>query len=406
MTERLYFADSYQVSFEARVLERLHLPPDGRLAVILDRTAFAPAIAGIASDRGALNEVQVSDVIEEGGRLLHVIAQDTWQDEVEGRVDWPRRFGLMQHHTAQHILSEGLAQVAGAETMAVSVTPQTAWVEVYKLVSEADLERAESWANQVIAAGRQVRVAAVDAAQAAGLRGLGPGQPLVNGQPGRVFNIEGLRSSICYANHVARTSEIGLLRIGRVSRSGDRLRVEFQCGTRILEEYRRLSQIVARQAALLGVQPAEVPQAVAALKTQSTQAMEGLTALHDKMLEYEGVALKATQAEQVGKWQLVSQVFPDGRDAAETRDLVRAMVKQPGLIVMMGTAGARAQLFFACSSDVDLDMNTPLKTAAQVLGTQGGGQAKRWAESLVVQADAARVEAALAKARALLKARR
>ena len=54
MTERLYLHDAYTSSFVARIVERVLLT-DGRLAVVLDRTAFCPGVSGLLGDRGALN---------------------------------------------------------------------------------------------------------------------------------------------------------------------------------------------------------------------------------------------------------------------------------------------------------------------------------------------------------------
>lgn len=403
MTERLYLSDSYLTTFNARIVERHHLPPDARLAIVLDRTIFSPSVAGVASDRGTLNDVQVTDVIEDKGRLLHVISQEIWRDDVQGRLDWPRRFDLMQHHVAQHILSEALMQVAGIETVGASITPQVAWIEVGRRLSEADIERAETWANQVIISGRAVRVATVDAARAASLPDLAPNQKIANDQPVRVFNIEGLRLSVCNAPHVSRTSEIGLLRISGVDRANDRLRIEFQCGTRILTDFNHYDRIVTRLTSLLGAPPSALEQAVITLKTRAGQAIDAITTVYDKMLEHESTSL-ALSAERVGDVQAISRVFPD-RDMAEVRQLIRLLVERPGLVVLIGTSGAHAQLFCACSSDVNWDMNVLMKAAAQMLDTQGGGQ-QRWTESMPVRADTARVEAALSKAFKLLQSKR
>lgn len=404
MTERLYLSDAYLTTFSARIVERRRLPPAARLAVALDRTAFMPAMAGMVSDRGVLNDVQVGEVLEDDkGVLLHVIAQEIWRDEVQGRLDWGHRLNLMQHHTAQHILSEALAQGAGAETVVTGISPQAAWIELNKPLSEADVERAQVWANQLIATGRAVRVATVDPARVGSLPGWAPGQEPAGGQPVRVFHIEGLRLSVCQAVHVSRTTEIGLLHVTRVNRSNDRPRIEFQCGTRVLNDYSRFEQIVTRLTSLLGAPPDGLEQAALDLKLQAGQAVEALTGLWSKTLEYESTILDLT-AERVGDVRVVSRVFPD-RDVAETKQLVRLLSDKAGLVILVGTAGARAQLFFACSPDVAHDMNVLMKAAAPVINTQGGGQ-PRWAESMLVRADAARVEAALAKANKLLQARR
>ena len=58
LTARLYYADSYLRSFQARVVERLVVGQSP--AVVLDRTAFYPASGGQPFDRGTLNGVPVA----------------------------------------------------------------------------------------------------------------------------------------------------------------------------------------------------------------------------------------------------------------------------------------------------------------------------------------------------------
>ena len=45
MTEKLYLQDAYAATFSAHIVERV-LMPAGRLAVVLDHTAFIPARTG------------------------------------------------------------------------------------------------------------------------------------------------------------------------------------------------------------------------------------------------------------------------------------------------------------------------------------------------------------------------
>ncbi|HSP68734.1 MAG TPA: alanyl-tRNA editing protein AlaX, partial [Bryobacteraceae bacterium] len=100
MTERLYYHDCYLREFNARVIDRSE---DG-LRVYLDRTAFYPASGGQPFDLGTLGGVAVREVIDEDDRIAHLVEKPRAGEEVQGILDWNRRYDHMQQHTGQHLL--------------------------------------------------------------------------------------------------------------------------------------------------------------------------------------------------------------------------------------------------------------------------------------------------------------
>jgi len=104
MTELLYLVDSYIQSFSATIVELL----DG--AVVLDITAFYPGGGGQPSDSGQLSDGtqnwKVLKVKRVGGKLAHYIDGELPSPgtNIEGKLDWERRYRLMRTHTALHIL--------------------------------------------------------------------------------------------------------------------------------------------------------------------------------------------------------------------------------------------------------------------------------------------------------------
>jgi alanyl-tRNA synthetase len=62
MTERLYYSDSYRITFDARVIEYLSLNDSS--AVVLDQTTFYPTGGGQPHDVGTLGDSPVLDVVE------------------------------------------------------------------------------------------------------------------------------------------------------------------------------------------------------------------------------------------------------------------------------------------------------------------------------------------------------
>ena len=115
-TERLFDSDPYLVEFEARVVATRAFPK--RHGVVLNRTLFYPAAGGQPADRGRLNGVDVVDVVEERGMVVHVLRGKLGEGRcVHGEIDWDRRFDHMQQHTGQHILSQAFLRVADAKTV-------------------------------------------------------------------------------------------------------------------------------------------------------------------------------------------------------------------------------------------------------------------------------------------------
>src|SRR5215472_16431654 len=116
-TTRLYYTDSYLTSFEARVVD---IADEGR-RVYLDQTAFYPTSGGQPNDVGTLGGGIVTDVIDDGGRIAHVLATEFRGDasSVAGQIDWERRFDHMQQHTGQHLLSAVLEEAYGHHTVSV-----------------------------------------------------------------------------------------------------------------------------------------------------------------------------------------------------------------------------------------------------------------------------------------------
>src|SRR5437879_772514 len=117
MTSRLYYTDSYTTRFRSPVLETTQV--DGRPAVVLQQSFFYPTSGGQPHDTGRLGSARVLDVRvrEADGEVLHLLDREIPAGEVEGEVDWVRRFDHMQQHTGQHVLSQAFIRVAQARTI-------------------------------------------------------------------------------------------------------------------------------------------------------------------------------------------------------------------------------------------------------------------------------------------------
>jgi alanyl-tRNA synthetase len=374
MTKRLYYDHSALKSFDGRIVGRVDV--GGRPAVVLDRTAFYPEGGGQPSDRGRLNHAQVVDVIsrdDESGDVLHVLSEPLADDAVHGAIDWPRRFDLMQQHTGQHVLSQAFIRVLEAETVAFHLNddPRDGTVTIdlnQTALKPADVDAVEDLANRIVYENRPVTTRFVDAADLAAIPLRKP--PAIDASI-RVVEIADFDWSACGGTHVARTGEIGQIKIVKLERRGAETRVEFRCGRRALADYRRKNQLISAVAADLSIGFWELDRAAARLLADNKSLRRQLERAQERMLEFEARELLSGLRSR-GDHAVAMRVWHD-RDLGTLRKLAAQIITRPGTIALLGSGGEKPALVFARSSDVALDMNALLRGAAKRIGGKGGG---------------------------------
>ena len=373
MTERLYYADAYMRTFEAQVIDRLEV--NGRPAVVLDRTAFYPEGGGQPSDRGTLNRVEVIDVQtrETDAEVLHLLAAPLPEDRVTGVVDAARRFDLMQQHTGQHILSQAFLHTARAETVSFHLNPDpndgALTIDLNTAaVTPAQIDRAEDFANTIVTENRRVSARFVTAVE---LQSLSLRKPPQVDQAIRIVAIEDYDWSACGGTHVARTGEVGLIKIVKVEKRHTETRIEFRCGRRALIDYRRKHQLISQAAAELSIGFGELDQAIGRLQAEAKAARKQVLDAAARLQQVEARELLNT-IEPRGDFGLITQAWAQ-RDAAYLKRLASLLVAQPKTVVLLGATGQSLALVFARSPDLPIDLGALLKAAAARLGGKGGG---------------------------------
>ena len=367
MTSRLYYTDSLLRAFDATIVERAD---DGR-RLYLDRSAFYPTSGGQPHDLGTLGGIAVTDVVDEGERVAHVLAAPyTGSDAVHGVIDWPRRWDYMQQHTGQHLLSGAFEELFEWPTVSVHFGDALCTLELgTPAISPKQLLRAESLANALVTENRRVTVTYEDAAEvAARLR-----KP--SGRVGtlRVVTIAGLDVSACGGTHVQATGEIGAILLRRVEKMRDNVRVEFLWGARAMHRARRdydtLSDIAARLSA--GVDE------VAPLVQAQADEVKTLAGAYKKLVE-EVAGFRAR-----AQWDAT----PPGTDGVRrlrggsfaTPDELRAFASACAALpctVFAGLFRATRTIALAVSADLDANAGALLKHELQQVGGRGGGSAR------------------------------
>lgn len=390
-TERLYYGDAYTLTFDANVIE--HLTYHEHPAVVLDRSYFYPEGGGQLPDTGTLNDVRVIDVQtrDSDRAVIHVLAAALHAEQVHGVIDGSRRRDLMRHHSGQHVLSQALLQAAQAQTVSVHMSLDSMTIDVNRpLLTPAEIRTVEALANRIVLEDRPVRAWFPDAAElpALGLRKL----PDVSGAL-RVIDMGGFDVTACGGTHVARTAEIGLIKIIRQEKRGSGTRLEFKCAERALEDYAEKNDVINRLAADLTVAYTELPDSIARLRDENKALRAELKIFREQALDVEARDLVAAAPAQNG-YHIVTSVF-DRRDANDVKLLAQKIMALPNVVALLGTSGEKAQLIFGRSEDVSVDVVPLLKTALKSLGTDRGGGRPNFAQGGGIPADSAQLKAAL-----------
>ena len=370
MTERLYYTDAYLRTFTARVTAA-----EPR-RVVLDRTAFYPTSGGQPNDTGTLTGVPVTDVIDDGRDIIHILAEEGGAGtpspggEVQGALDWNRRFDHMQQHTAQHVLSAVFARVLGAETVSVHLGGSSTIDLAAAALSAEDARRVEDEANQIVFDNRPVTVRFVDENEvvALGLR-----RPPKRTGMIRVVEVAGCDRSACGGTHVRGTGEIGPVLLRRWERSRGHLRVEFLSGWRALADYRWKHALVSEWSSRLTVGERDLAGALERLAAGARDQERALGEARERLIVHEAVERLAGAASTTGR--KILRLAVSGREAAEIRQLLREMTGRESCVVLAGDE-ATGRLYFARSQGEGPAMAALMADACRSAGGRGGGTAE------------------------------
>jgi alanyl-tRNA synthetase len=401
-SERLYYQNAYTTRFEANIVERVR--DDGQTAVILDQTFFYPTSGGQPFDSGTINNIPVREVTvrEQDEAILHWLdTKELWQDKIVGQINWVRRFDHMQQHTGQHILSQSFIQIAQAETVGFHLSDNTLTIDLHTTqISPTQVEETEYLANQIIWQNRpiHIRFVTLEQAQKLALRKLPP----VRQDKLRLIEIDTFDLTACGGTHVRHTGEVGLIKIVKLERQNNQLRVEFCCGQRALHDYRLKNSIVNQLSTELTTGIGDVVDSVLRLKEETKENRRRLKKQQEQLLYFEAAEL-LKGGKIVGKTAVVSHVFSsEESDPGRLRILANHLTRNDQVIALLGLSGEKSQLLFCRSQEAPGEMNQLIKPALQILGSAAGGGSAVVAQGGGPSANKERVQQAIDKAERLL----
>ncbi|MBR2906525.1 MAG: alanyl-tRNA editing protein [Clostridia bacterium] len=362
-TKKLYDLDAYETEFSAEVLS-CTAENDG-YAVILDRTLFFPEEGGQACDTGRLGGIPVLCVRLEGdGTITHLLPSPLPVGEtVKGEIDFAPRFRKMQHHTGEHILSGLAHRLYGAENVGFHLGDTDVTMDLDVSLDRYALDRIEDLANEAIYKNLPVsaRYLTKDEIKTAVYR-----SKLDLTENVRVVTVQDYDDCACCAPHVARTGEIGVIKILDFMRYKGGVRLHIACGADALRDYRtRYAQAVAISN-LLSAKQEEIVEAVEQLQSTLVEEKRAQNSLRRNILEEE--LKRLPDAPVAGNLAVFSPLL----EARQLRELVNAGVTRcSGIFAAFAGSDESGYTYVMGSKTVDLRSSS--KEINTALSGRGGG---------------------------------
>ncbi len=368
MTERLYLHDSYRTGFDATVRAVRPAAGDGRVAVLLDQTAFYPTAGGQRHDIGTLGTARVLEVIEEDDDIVHLCDRAPGEGTVHGAIDWAARFDHMQQHSGQHLLSAILEESCRAPTLSFHMGEETSTIDLdIPQISAEALARAEGSVNAHIWANAPVHARFVTDAErdALPLRK----DPTVHAHL-RVVSIAAIDHSACGGTHVRATGELGAVHLLGTERVRQSTRLSFVCGGRALRHARAQRAIVSTLATRFTTRDSEVAGAVDKLDDALRTTRKRAEALTLEIARADAAAVAAGAAR--GAEVRIATGWSAER-AAEFARTLAATGCAAGVLVRANAAGKGPDLLVALPPGDAREAGTVVREVCTAHGGKGGG---------------------------------
>ncbi len=373
-TERGYQTDPFCWVFDANITGRVGLS-DGRKGVLLDKTYFYPTGGGQDHDTGTLGDAHVTDVIvDDEGNVVHVVDREPAGTHVPARIDGARRFAFMQHHSGQHLLSQAFDRELGLETVSAHISidsPATIDLQAAD-VSDDQVARVERAANGVIYQDLPIKSYFVPEGQIAAvpLRRA----PKVKGVV-RIVEIESYDYSACGGTHCTSTGMIGIVKVLKWERRGDKVRIHFAAGERAFQYFQDYYSILTRISQTFNTSPESVMPLIERLLQVQQAQQKDLQELQEMRMAMESSQLVA-RAEMLDGIKVVLANMRD-RAVRDLRALASTLQNEPGVIALLASYdGEKLTLTVTCAADTGVNANELIRMQLAQIGGRGGGDAR------------------------------
>ena len=314
-TIKLYENDSYIKDFTATVISCTET--DGGFLVVLDKTAFFPEGGGQDADKGKINGIEVLDVQIKDDVIYHKLENPLEIGvTVDCKIDWDTRFSRMQNHTGEHIVSGVIHRTFGYNNVGFHMNDNLVTFDVDGPLTDEQIKDVEIKANQAIYGNKEIKAIYPPPEE---LPDYDYRSKLDITEGVRLIEIEDTDFCACCAPHVARTGEVGIIKIISYIPYKKGTRIEMLCGALALNDYMNVHNANKQIMNMLSAKRFDTPVAVERIQTELSNARA-----ESKKLSSELAMLKMEKHIKDNK----VCVFIDGASYDELRNCSNALIEE------------------------------------------------------------------------------
>jgi alanyl-tRNA synthetase len=366
------------------------LSQDESGVVVLSNTPFYGESGGQVGDAGYLHadgvRLEVVDTTKASDQHLHhvQVLQGSVKtgDTLHAEVDDSLRQRTRLNHSATHLLHAALREVLGEHVQQKGSLVDSERLRFdfshFAAVTGEELKAIENRVNQQVRANTEVvtRLMSMEEAADAGAMALF-GEKY--GEEVRVLSMgeDDFSVELCGGTHVARTGDIGVMRI--VSESGIASgvrRIEGVTGAAALTRMDQAEGQLASVCEVVKGTAENVAEKVSALRSENRELEKEIARLKQKLASGAGSDLTSAAVEVSGIKVLAANV--DGADARSLRDTLDQCKNKLGSAVILLAAVNEGKVALAAGVTKDLTGRVKagdlMKEFAQRLGGKGGGR--------------------------------
>jgi alanyl-tRNA synthetase len=331
--------------------------------LVLDATPFYAEGGGQQPDSGIITvgngQIEVVDVQSVlPGLIVHrgrVVRGEVRSGETGfGEIDVARRRAISRSHTATHLVHQTMRAFLGeSATQAGSLNAPGRLrfdFNTPSAVPPTVLHDVEQQVNEVLANDLEVRAFVTSQAEARRIGAMALfGEKY--GEKVRVVEVGDYARELCGGTHVARSGQLGLVKILHEASIGSGIRrVEALVGTDAVDFMAREHILVSRLAELFRAKPEEVGDRVEHVVTQLRDAEKELERLRAQLV-LANVGALAEAAAEVNGVSLVAVEAPEGTSSNDVRTLAQEIrgrfQNRPAVVAVASRAGGKASLVVA-----------------------------------------------------------